>query len=84
MQTNAIERTVEQFANVKLLGRAPLPPGRKPAAVALRVRELGPTIIAFENQGMSQSQIAGALSLARSSVCAYRSRYLKALRAGLV
>lgn len=84
MQVNAIQSMVAQMANVQLIPRAPLAPGRKPSAVKPRVLSLGPTIVALENQGLSQVQIGKKLSLAPSSICSYRSQYVKALRAGLV
>lgn len=74
MQVNAIQRTVEQFANVKLLPKAPSQT-RHEATISKRVFELGPTIVAMEARGLSQGQIAAKLKMSRTSINQYSVRY---------
>lgn len=83
MQTNAIQRTVEQFANVQLLPKAPKRAPRK-SPVSNRAFELGPAIVKMEARGLSHGEIATEMSMARSSVSTYAGQYRRAVRDGLV
>lgn len=84
MQVNAIQRTVEQFANVQLLGAVPTVVPRRAGYTLDRMREMGKKIVDMEAQGLSQRQIGERMSLSRSSINAYSCQYRKALREGLM
>lgn len=86
MQTNAIQRTVEQFENVQLIPRAALAPGRKPKPKYAKghVLRQGPLVLDYMAQGLTQTEIAEMMGITLTSVQAYASQYRRAVREGLV